>query len=350
MKIIYGLKARGSDEFRYVGQTVKKATHRFRQHLAAAKCLTNTKPLYEWIRTLRDGELEVITLETMSDEADINAAEISWIAFLKMKNHSLLNLTTGGSGPCGYKKGPEMKESISRHMKAWWSVDREGKAAMIFEKGMETNPDRMKQLTEAYLAWHTNNPGLSSEIAIQRFADDPDLKSRISDGMMDYLAKNPERIQKMKDDYADYARVQLENSNGSRGVTWYKASQVWNARMGNNHLGSFDTKEKARERRIEAEQYILNGGTLEEFLQIIRATRDPSVRNRKKKTESTGVYWCKNSKRWMVTYKKRTLGSFLDQAEAIQRRLDAEKFVKGGGTVDEYKLNFVKSKRGTKQP
>lgn len=91
---VYGLVASDSDVIRYVGYT-KNPHNRRLQHLSKAKLRQRNYPLYDWIRSLinREVELRMIILSAGSG-SDWQQTERDWI--VKLQKNKLFNISPGG--------------------------------------------------------------------------------------------------------------------------------------------------------------------------------------------------------------------------------------------------------------
>lgn len=98
--IVYGIRLKTSDEYRYVGITTKTLSRRFHQHLRKA-ALGNKTPLYDWMRKHEAEELTADTLDVLDGLEELSEAEIQWIAYLRSQGERLLNISEGGLGPTG---------------------------------------------------------------------------------------------------------------------------------------------------------------------------------------------------------------------------------------------------------
>ena len=120
-----------------------------------------------------------------------------------------------------------------------------------------------------------------------------------------------------------------EKQSDHLGVIWSNFNQKWLARHRINGkqrtVGSFKTEQEAIAARLRAEQGIF----------------PPARKPAEKQSKQKGVQWVKTTKMWMATFavnkKKRTLGSFKTEQEAIDVRLAAEQGI------------FPKTKRTGKQ-
>jgi len=107
---VYGIRAVGSTEYRYIGMTESTALRRFARHRANARAGRRT-PFYDWLRK-HDHEAVVDELElVLTTREDLGAAEIRWIAERRASGDRLLNLTDGGLGPTGVVWSDEQREA-----------------------------------------------------------------------------------------------------------------------------------------------------------------------------------------------------------------------------------------------
>lgn len=88
---------RKKEEYRYVGKTVQKLSHRLSKHIYDAKKPDNHTYRARWIRKLLrdDVKPQMVELETIDAEIDCER-EIYWIARLKKEGYKLTNGTDGG--------------------------------------------------------------------------------------------------------------------------------------------------------------------------------------------------------------------------------------------------------------
>ena len=111
---IYALKCPKTDKIRYIGQTVRKPSYRYKDHLAEAKRYNRKKTKKSnWIvGLLRNNqlplmvileELDFISIETLDER------EKYWIKYYKDLYYNLLNLTEGGRASY-----PREKKTIDR--------------------------------------------------------------------------------------------------------------------------------------------------------------------------------------------------------------------------------------------
>lgn len=120
---IYGLKLKTSVEYRYVGITSKSSVRqRFVAHMSHSRGPRKQHPVNIWIREndYEDGVC-IDILEEISPEEGIEYLEESekmWIHSLRYLGYDLLNVSTGGRLPNGYKHSEEQKRK--------WSVSRKG--------------------------------------------------------------------------------------------------------------------------------------------------------------------------------------------------------------------------------
>jgi predicted GIY-YIG superfamily endonuclease len=90
---IYGLRAVGTPEIRYVGQTGDLRT-RLANHMSRSR--KHDGPLARWLRSV--GPPEVVVLEECRAE-QANAAEEAWMHALRQVGCKLLNVSKTGNRP-----------------------------------------------------------------------------------------------------------------------------------------------------------------------------------------------------------------------------------------------------------
>lgn len=112
--VVYGFRAPGSEEFRYIGITSAPLGRRMRQHLQGAAAGKRKTPFYDWLRKQPVDVVEVQPLEVVRTTLqDLGAAEQKWIAHYRAQGHRLLNLSDGGLGPVGVKWTAEQRQAAS---------------------------------------------------------------------------------------------------------------------------------------------------------------------------------------------------------------------------------------------
>jgi hypothetical protein len=130
--VVYGIRLRESDEYRYVGLTTKTASRRLRQHLRNARDGKKT-PFCDWLRKHREDEVVVDVLETaLGDLESLGESEIEWIDFLRGTHHRLLNVAEGGLGPTGVTWTAEQREAARIRSTGRKGVSRPGELNPFF--------------------------------------------------------------------------------------------------------------------------------------------------------------------------------------------------------------------------
>lgn len=173
MGFIYGLRLKGSDEFRYVGLTKKSLEERFKGHVKRSK--NKKTPVSCWISSHGPENIEIIALETVSDMSDLAAREVYWISSLKEQGYSILNLTDGGDGVSGWVPSDEWKRKIgalslgrvhSEETKAKMSASQTGKTFSDAHKkklSASWTAERKEKMSATMSEHRKNNPGFISE-------------------------------------------------------------------------------------------------------------------------------------------------------------------------------------------
>lgn len=112
---IYGLKIKGCDDIRYIGQTKQSLSRRFSNHICDFR--NNTKKT-NWIRKYRN-DIEIILIEDgIKTLEECNNREIFYIKYYRGIGYNLINLTDGGYGLVGHKQSDEFRRNASERMKS----------------------------------------------------------------------------------------------------------------------------------------------------------------------------------------------------------------------------------------
>lgn len=120
---IYGLRLKTSVEYRYIGITSKSsARQRFAAHMSHSRGPKKQYPVNLWIRA---NDFETGVCMDILEEIDpkegleyLEESEKMWIGAFRYLGYDLLNVSTGGRLPNGYKHSEEQKRK--------WSVERKG--------------------------------------------------------------------------------------------------------------------------------------------------------------------------------------------------------------------------------
>ena len=148
---IYGLRLRGTNEFRYIGCTYKELFKRLSEHFR------NKKHNLEKVKWLNDNKtnVEIVFIDgAFSEQNEVFKSEIYWIKFYRRLGHRLLNKTDGGEGNIGYVPS---KESIQK--------------TISHPNNIKNNPDIVKKVTS-----HPNYVCNSFEVR-RKIATNPNLLS-----------------------------------------------------------------------------------------------------------------------------------------------------------------------------
>lgn len=111
---VYGLASSRDGELRYVGQTSQPLKVRLYSHIGKAKSGLKGY-LSSWILSVLSAGFKV-EIFSIRPDAERNAEEIRLIALYRNVGARLVNMTDGGEGSLGKKRGPmseEMKARIS---------------------------------------------------------------------------------------------------------------------------------------------------------------------------------------------------------------------------------------------
>jgi len=153
---IYGLKAKNSDEIKYIGLTTLLVQKRLSKHLNDKKINHKTN----WIKKIGKDNIELIIIE----ENIINfqllcEREIYYIAKYKAEGHKLTNITNGGEGTLGryVKLTQEHKDKISLN-----HADVSGDKNPMFGK---THTDEVKQILKDFHTGRTATPEMKLKMS-----------------------------------------------------------------------------------------------------------------------------------------------------------------------------------------
>jgi hypothetical protein len=128
---IYGLKDPISESIRYVGQTIRKPSYRYRDRISEAKNSNIKTKKTNWIKKLLKNNLkpELIILEEIeSNTLDLaNNKEIYWINYYKKLGNKLTNQLLGGRNNPQRIRKPNLKivysfDEITGNIKSYKSI------------------------------------------------------------------------------------------------------------------------------------------------------------------------------------------------------------------------------------
>lgn len=142
--IVYLITHRASGK-RYVGITTRKPESRWLEHCRSARAGSNL-PLSKAIRKYGIDAFDVTHLESCTDRAALDAAEIFWIEDRGSMVPAGYNLTRGGQGASGYKASEEskMQRSISQKGRTYSDAARANMSAAA--KGRKPSVNCMSAL------------------------------------------------------------------------------------------------------------------------------------------------------------------------------------------------------------
>lgn len=110
---VYGLVDPRDGQLRYVGQTVRRVSVRYDQHLIRAKTRKTHRDC--WIFALLSLGLkpELVVFQELKEKQILDQAETFWIAYFRAMGCQLANLTDGGKSNSGWIASPETKAKMS---------------------------------------------------------------------------------------------------------------------------------------------------------------------------------------------------------------------------------------------
>jgi len=185
MITIYALIDPFTHEIRYIGKSIRPS-QRLREH-----CIdkSNTHRA-RWIRkVIEDGkEPGIVILETMTDSACWQGAEIGWIAYGRELGWPLTNSTTGGDGVVNL-----CEESKERIRKAW--IGRKHSPVSITRIGNASRgrvkTDAMKQVMRDKMKGRVFTEEWLKKIAhsLNKLTDDQvrEIRKMLSDNVSQYV-------------------------------------------------------------------------------------------------------------------------------------------------------------------
>lgn len=137
--IVYALVDPRTSQVRYVGETVRKGSTRFAQHVRTARQQT-TPPVNAWIRGLLDAGIApvMVEIEEFSEKPAMHESEVFWIEQFRAMGAALLNIAPGGSTRVGYRHSEETK--------AKWRRERRGERAGNY--GKRRTPEQKAMFAE----------------------------------------------------------------------------------------------------------------------------------------------------------------------------------------------------------
>ena len=144
---IYGLKAKKSDEIKYIGLTTLKLKYRLMRHLRDKKIDHKTN----WIKKIGKDNVEIIIIEeNITDFRILYDREIFYIAKYKAAGHKLTNIANGGQGTLGVKLSQEHKDKVSLN-----HADVSGDKNPMYGK---THTNEVKQILKDFHTGRTATP------------------------------------------------------------------------------------------------------------------------------------------------------------------------------------------------
>lgn len=148
---VYGLREKGTDRVRYIGQTSYPIDDRLYRHWQEAN-KGNKTARSNWMRSIRDrgGEIEAVPLE---ENAIWNEAEIKWISHYRGIDDRLLNHSDGGQGTTPGTKFSKQRIENTRKgvLRAWEDEDLRKRHSEMAKARCKTDQgkEQIKKLVKA---------------------------------------------------------------------------------------------------------------------------------------------------------------------------------------------------------
>lgn len=97
--VVYGLRIKGTIEYRYIGLTTKPLVERYYKHLWNARKESPKYPVHKWLKKYTD-DVEICVIESLysEDRYLLGEREVFWIKVFRGLGHRLLNMDDGGFG------------------------------------------------------------------------------------------------------------------------------------------------------------------------------------------------------------------------------------------------------------
>lgn len=99
---LYGLRAKNTEEIKYIGITSRSLKERLGGHRFASKQPENKYKVCTWFRNVGADNVEIVLLNTYDTVDEMKQAEKDKIKELRSEGHDLLNHTDGGDGMWGF--------------------------------------------------------------------------------------------------------------------------------------------------------------------------------------------------------------------------------------------------------
>jgi hypothetical protein len=153
--LIYALVDPRTDAVRYIGKScsgMKRPLRHFQPKLLAADNTYKAR----WIRALMaeiGGPPSVRVLEVFASAVDLNDAECFWIAQGHGLGWSLTNLTKGGDGISGMKRGESFRQQLAkRYLGKKLSAEHRAKLSES-HKGVKISESHRSKMADGIRAW-----------------------------------------------------------------------------------------------------------------------------------------------------------------------------------------------------
>jgi hypothetical protein len=104
--LIYGLVDAGTGQLRYIGRS-SSGLRRPARHFYPSELKKDNSHKGRWLRA--SGKPKVVVIQELDGPTLLNVAEVFWIAYFREMGCPLTNLTDGGEGSVGLKRGPNAR-------------------------------------------------------------------------------------------------------------------------------------------------------------------------------------------------------------------------------------------------
>ena len=177
--IIYGLRLRGTDEFRYVGQTAQHLEQRLYQHAWAAQ-KRPTAPVAQWIAEVgaENIEAEILAATHVLERSAADELEMRFIRHYTDAGPRLVNETKGGPGRATEEHAPPPPRK-ARGAVADGTRERLRLAAL--ERAQVRTPEELQAIRDSLVAaWLARSPAQRLAAVNKRLSTIADRASQLS--------------------------------------------------------------------------------------------------------------------------------------------------------------------------
>lgn len=154
--VIYGLRIKGSGEFRYIGLTTTSLRQRCKEHNVMTR-RSHHYAVYKWLRAHMSDEVEIVVLcLCITDNAFLCAVEAKLISHYRAAGHRLLNSTAGGEGLLNPSSETRLKQSLAASKRVGKRNSRYGYKYTPEQRQQKSLQQKGKINVGVHTRWHVN--------------------------------------------------------------------------------------------------------------------------------------------------------------------------------------------------